>query len=116
MFDSILPTSERGLHNLAFPKFTHAIKNLCAAFFIFCTAEIHAAEKNDLASSAMRYGELMSAHWMLADLAQQIERANFYRTNLFAAELNPLQQSISESEEQLDKALALYKKIYKKQV
>lgn len=66
--------------------------------------------------SAIRYGELMTQHWMIADLAQQIERANFYQTNRFAAELNRLEQSILETEERLEQARTLYKRIHKKEV
>ena len=76
----------------------------------------HGEEPKDLSSSAARYGEAMVQHWLIVDLAQQAERAVFYAPETGDAEVNHLSQSLGQTEEQLDQARELYKKLYKKEI
>jgi hypothetical protein len=77
-----------------------------------CLAE----EPKELASYANRYGEAMVQHWLAVDLAQQIERADFYRETNAEADVVRMTAALGQTEEQLDQARSLYKKLYKKEV
>src|SRR5689334_6555850 len=80
------------------------------------TCLLRAEEPKDLAPVALKYGEAMVQHWLAVDLAQQIERAAFYHPQKTNAEINQLTASLGQTEEQLDQARSLYKKLYKKEV
>src|SRR3989442_12787457 len=67
-----------------------------------------AQDKPSLAGCALRYGWVMTDHWLTTDLAEQAERAAFYQTNASAAELASLRQSLVASEQKLDTARELY--------
>jgi hypothetical protein len=75
-----------------------------------------AEEPNNLAPSALKYGEAMVQHWLAVDLAQQVQRAEFYHPHATNTGINELTASLSQTEEQLDQARSLYKKLYKKEV
>src|SRR5206468_4200603 len=66
--------------------------------------------------AANKYGEAMVQHWLAVDLAQQLERAAFYQPHATDTEVSQLKLALSQTEEQLDQARSLYKKLYKKQV
>ena len=78
--------------------------------------QARAEETKDLAAAANKYGEAMVQHWLVVDLAQQLERAAFYQPHATNTEANQIRLALSQTEEQLDEARSLYKKLYKKQV
>src|SRR3954452_16092984 len=77
---------------------------------------IEAEEAKDLAPSALKYGESIVQHWLAVDLAQQVERAAFYHPQKTNSEINQLTAALSQTQEQLDQARSLYKKLYKKEI
>ncbi len=87
-----------------------------ASVLLACTFRVPAEESKDLAPSALKYGEAMVQHWLAVDLAQQVERAAFYHPRKTNSEIDQLTAALSQTEEQLDQARSLYKKLYKKEV
>jgi hypothetical protein len=85
---------------------------LVFAFFavITCSAAIPS-----LGTCSVRYGNLMVSHWLTVDLLRQIERGLFYQqpteTSNLRAEFDKLQHSVDAVEQQLDRALALYRSL-----
>src|SRR5262245_58139712 len=75
---------------------------------IALTSVAFAAEKPSLPDCALRYGWLMTDHWLTTDLMEQAERAAFYQTNASAAELDSLRKTINTSEQKLNAARELY--------
>src|SRR5437763_4571873 len=74
-----------------------------------------AEEKPSLAFCSLRYGHLMTDHWLTADVAQQIERGLFYRgaeTGALRIEFEKLQRSVAAAEQQLDEARSLYRTLF----
>ncbi|PWU17482.1 MAG: hypothetical protein C5B50_11330 [Verrucomicrobia bacterium] len=93
------------------------LKPVCLlAFAIVITRTSSAETLPSLGSSAIRYGQLMTDHWLNVDVARQIERAVFYtpqsKRGGFLAELETLQKSLTALEKQLDSAQGLYKQLF----
>jgi hypothetical protein len=80
-------------------------------FWLLC-AQAAPAQPN-LSACSLRYGELMAAHWLTVDLAQQIERGLSYqpptRDPESHAQSAQLQEALAAAEKQLEEARGLYR-------
>src|SRR5438552_7634911 len=85
---------------------------LCAGWLTLQAA----AGQTNLPSCAQHYGFVMADHWMVVDLASQLDRALFYareREGSKSGEYGKLRESISSAEQKLAEARQLYNKIYR---
>ena len=81
---------------------------------LFLCFGLHIGRTAELDELALRYGYLMTRHWLTVDSKRQVERANFYDGGLEARQkLGELATDMRSAEEKLEQVRALYKSLFR---